>query len=52
MQFKAMIQGDAIRAVQLSVDRTHSLGLDRCNLSQTNSFDHPTQTLKGMAACK
>jgi hypothetical protein len=27
MQFKAMIQGDAIRAVQLSVDHTHSLGL-------------------------
>lgn len=27
MQFKAMIQGDAIRAVQHSVDHTHSLGL-------------------------
>ncbi len=27
MQFKAMIQGDAIRAVQHSVERTHSLGM-------------------------
>lgn len=27
MQFKAMIQGDAIRAVQHSVERSHSLGL-------------------------
>ena len=27
VQFKAMIQGDAIKAVELSVDGTHSLGL-------------------------
>ena len=32
MQFKAMIQGDAIRAVQLSVDRTPSLGLAKRQL--------------------
>ncbi|KAL0037492.1 hypothetical protein WJX79_010861 [Trebouxia sp. C0005] len=31
-EFKAMIQGDAIRAVQLSVDRTPSLGLAKRQL--------------------